>query len=102
VTQAQSAAVTNIQATTKWLIGAIGAVAFAVLAGVQLSAIGKLHGHRFDVALVWAGIAILGVLLALATAAQVLIPRPITLGALLEGRSRFSNLKGKLKAEPAT
>jgi hypothetical protein len=101
VTQAQATAVENIQSTTKWLIAAIGAVAFAVLAGVQLSAIGRLHGHQFDVALIWASIAILGVLIALAAAAQVLIPRPITLGAILQGGTRFGNLQKRLEKQPA-
>ena len=100
VTKAQSAAVENIQATTKWLIGAIGAVAVALLAGVQLSAIGKLHGDAFEDGISWAGLAMLGVVLALVMATRVLVPAPITLGALLK-RGRLNNLgKGVLSDPP--
>jgi hypothetical protein len=84
-----------MQSTTRWLIGTIGAVAFAVLAGVQLSAIGKLHGHRFDIALLWAVVAIAGILFALGMAARVLASKPISLGALakVENSRRGSRLK---------
>jgi hypothetical protein len=95
VTDAASTAVAQIQTTTKWLIGAIGAVAVVVLAGVQLSSIGSLHGNRFEDALVWPILAIAGILLALGMATRVLAPRAITIGDLLDSRPRW------IKSDPA-
>jgi hypothetical protein len=101
LTRAQSSAVESIQATTKWIIGAIGAVAVVVLAGVQISPIGSLHGDAFEDELLWPVLALVGVLVALSSAALVLLGGPVTLGTLLDQGLRFRLLRRKVEADPA-
>ncbi len=73
----------RIRDAAKWLIGASAAVGAALIAGSQLSSIGLLpFGWRLGLALVGVVVALLGVVVAIWLASQVLLPVGVTLGDL--------------------
>ncbi|WP_234336909.1 pentapeptide repeat-containing protein [Streptomyces xylophagus] len=73
----------KIREAAKWLIGSSAAVGAALLAGSQLSNIGKLDwGARFVVALVGAGIGLAAVVAAIWLAVGLMIPVVVTIDQL--------------------
>jgi hypothetical protein len=73
----------RIRDAAKWLIGAAAAVGAVLIAGSQLSSIGKLEfGSRLIAAVVGVVIALMAVVYAVWVAVQVLLPIAVTLGEL--------------------
>jgi hypothetical protein len=76
-------AATKTADATKWLLGAAGAIATVLLAGIQFSDLGKTTGDQRNIFLLLSAIALLAVGSALWFASSVLISREIPLYELL-------------------
>jgi hypothetical protein len=82
---ALQAANNRIRDAAKWLIASSAAVGAALLAGTQLSNIGKLEaGTRLFVAFIGAILGLAGVVLAIFVAVRLLLPVTVTLDELVE------------------
>lgn len=85
----------RIRDAAKWLIASSAAVGAALLAGTQLSNIGRLDaGGRLIVAFVGAILGLSGVVLAIFVAVRLLLPVTVTLNELVK---EWSKPKGRLK-----
>jgi hypothetical protein len=99
----------RLRDAAKWLIGAFGAVAAVIFAGLTASNLGKLTtetpGHRLTLALVGAVVAIVGIAYALAVAIRLASASTITVRDLTrELKSWELSLEAArkdLKADPA-
>jgi hypothetical protein len=82
----------------KWVVSSFGAVAGALVVGVQLSSLGELEGSK----LLWAAISLtvlfLAILTVIASAARVLLPVRLTYKGLAVGR-KFKPLRRALAEE---
>jgi MFS family permease len=67
-------AVSEYRATLKWVISAFGAVATALVVGLQLTSLGALQGWRLDWSLVSVGVAFVAILVIIIAATRVLVP----------------------------
>jgi hypothetical protein len=72
-------AIERVRATAKWLIAAFAAVGAALTASIPLSNLGNAHGGRFVLAAVGAGLALVGIILAVLAVSTVLTPNFLTL-----------------------
>lgn len=73
-------AIGQVRTTAKWLIGAFGAIAAALIAGISLSDLGKVHGTGYVVAaFVSVVVALLSATIAIVATARVLTPPTILL-----------------------
>lgn len=79
-----AAASESIQATAKWIIAAFAGVGAALIAGLQLTGLGKLDLVEFLIAGAGLTLAIAAVLVAIWVVAKVLIPPEILLSELPE------------------
>src|SRR5689334_10268659 len=76
-------AMQRIRDAAKWLIGAAAAVGAALIAGTQLSSIGKLSsGWRLSLAIAGVVLALAAVVFAIWFAVQLLLPVGVTLTEL--------------------
>ena len=75
-------AASQIREAAKWLIGAFGAVAAIVAAGIQFGDVGKLHDWDLFLAMVGAVLAFVGIAIAVYSIANLLIPRARTVNDL--------------------
>lgn len=87
-----SLAAAQIRATAKWLIAAFASIGAVLVAGVQLSKLGQLHGARLADALVSIAVGFLGVGVALVATARVLTPEGANPENLLQDR-RFKRVR---------
>jgi ABC-type multidrug transport system fused ATPase/permease subunit len=82
----------------KWVVSSFGAVAGALVVGVQLSSLGELKGSN----LLWAAISLtvlfLAILTVIASAARVLLPVRLTYKGLATGR-KFNPLRRAMVEE---
>jgi hypothetical protein len=92
--------VTDMRVTAKWIIGAAAAVGAALLGGVPLAAIGKVHGAG-SAAVAFAGLVVglAGVGWAIWQTADALIPVATTLSAL--DTPQLAGLRAQVDADPA-
>jgi pentapeptide repeat protein len=67
-------AVSQIQDAAKWMIGAFGAVAAIVAAGIQFGDIGKLTGWDLVLAIAGTALAFLGIAVSIYAIARLLVP----------------------------
>jgi len=90
-----------IRDTIKWLIASLGAVGAALIAGSQLSGIGKLPAHsgRLWVAIAGIVIGLAGVGLAIFSAIGVLTPEEVTLEGLAV-RASLRSVRREIDAMP--
>jgi hypothetical protein len=77
-------ATSDLRSTAKWLLGVLAAVAAALLAGLQLTRLGELHGQwiRLAVALTAAGAALAAVGYMIAATSRVFTDQWVTLADL--------------------
>jgi hypothetical protein len=89
----------RIRDAAKWLIGASAAVGAILVAGSQLSNIGKLQpGFRLWVAIVGAVLGLWGVVAAIWTAVRLLLPVGITLQDVQSRWERWQDDLGRFRA----
>jgi len=92
-----AAATDRIRETAKWLVGTFGAIAAALLVGLQLSDIGELEGSDRTWAVIAAGAALLAVVAMIGFAASVLARARIPLTELSStGGPKFKQLLAAL------
>jgi hypothetical protein len=87
-------AVDRTRTTAQWLIGAFAAVGAAMLAGLQLTGLGKLADGDLVLAIAGVVIAVAGVLLAILYCAQVLTPVQTRIDGLDTDRDIRTRLEG--------
>jgi hypothetical protein len=99
---AELAASSNrIRETAKWLVATFGAVAGALIVGLQLSDIGELEGSDRGWASVSAGAALVAVIVIIALAARVLARGRVPLHELSSnGSYKFKGLREVLNRNP--
>ena len=95
-----SAGAKAIRDSVKWLIASFGAVAAALIAGSQLSGIGKLpvSSARLWIAIGGGVVALAGIALAISAAMNVLTPDEITLDTL--GSASLADVSGAINEMP--
>ncbi len=92
------AGIDRIRDTAKWLIGAYAAVGTALIAGLQLTGLGKVEqDERLAVAVVGAAVALLAVLIGIGKVAKVLAPVTVERSDL----ARCSKVDQMVKATPS-
>lgn len=99
-------AIDNTRKASQWLLGAFAAVGAAMLAGLQLTGLGKLEDEELVLAIVCVIVAVAAVGVAIFFCARVLTPRQVTVGSLTEDERVNRDLKGdmilnNLVAKPA-
>jgi hypothetical protein len=91
----------RIRETAKWLVATFGAVAGALIVGLQLSDIGDLEGSDRTWAAIAAGAALFAVVAIVVVATSVLARARVPLGELSKtGDKRFKRLRKALNRNP--
>lgn len=85
-------AVDTYRSIIRWLIASLGAIAAALVVGIQLTSLGHLTGTRLIAAIVVAAVGLLAVVAAIAFAIAVLVPVAASPEAL-KNDSRFAELR---------
>jgi hypothetical protein len=87
-------AIADTRSTAKWLLAGFAAVGAAMIAGLQLTGLGKLAGDELALAVLAVVIAGAGVGIAIYSCADVLTPAPVTLTTLAEDPDVSAGLAG--------
>lgn len=97
------AASDRIRETAKWLVATFGAVAGALIVGLQLSDIGQLEGSDRVIAAIAAFAALAAVILIVALASVVLARGRVPLGELASSKRsrRYRRLRAALNRQPS-
>jgi len=86
----------RLRDTSKWLIGTFGAVATVLVAGSQLSGMGKLEGARLSAAIVGLLVALLGLGVATWIAVDIMLPEELSLKTLVEAEGAGAASRGTI------
>lgn len=95
-----SAGIDRYRTTAKWLISTFAALGAVLIAGVQITGIGNLSGHRLHMAILGLAIGLLGVAVAIAAATSVLTPE-VAVPEQLVSQRRFEPLRKYVRKYPA-
>lgn len=98
VTESHRDVVETYRSIARWVVSSFGAVAGALVVGVQISSLGKLQGLHLVLALVCVAVLFAAILLVIGAAVRVLLPARLTYEGLAEGR-KFKALRKALARE---
>jgi flagellar basal body-associated protein FliL len=84
---------------SKWVVSSFGAVAGALVVGVQLSSLGKLQGAHLHWALLSVAVLFLAIIVVIIAAVRVLAPVRVTYRGL-ESAGEFKALQKAVKRDP--
>jgi hypothetical protein len=84
----------------RWVVSSFGAVAGALIVGVQVSSLGKLHGSHLHWALVSVAVLFVAILVVIGAAVRVLLPARLTYKGLATGREFKALRKALAREEP--
>ncbi len=91
-------AIDAYRSIAKWVISSFGAVAAALVVGVQLTSLGELHGWRLHLAFVSVAVVFGCVLTIMAVASRLLVPLRVNYRGFAKGRE-FGPLRKALKQD---
>jgi hypothetical protein len=95
----QRKVVETYRSISRWVVSTFGAVAGALLVGVQLSSLGKLHGSHLDWALASVAVLFLAILAVIGAAVRVLTPVRVIYDGF--GAPEFKALRKAVKHDKA-
>lgn len=93
-------AIDGYRGIVRWVISSFGAVAAALIVGVQLTSLGQLHGGRLTWSIISLALAFVAVLAIIFAAVRVLVPVGGTFREFESGRE-FAALRDLLQRDPA-
>lgn len=91
-------AITLYRESVKWVISSFGAVAAALIVGIQLTSLGELHGERLTWALISIGVVFASIIGIIVAAVRVLSPISGTYAAFKDDRG-FKPLRDFLEKD---
>lgn len=93
-------AITQYRTSVKWVVSSFGAVAAALIVGIQLTSLGQLEGTRLTVAFICIALAFVAILVIVGMAVRVLVPESGTYAGFAHDKE-FEPLRSFLAKDSA-